>query len=146
MLTDQEKHELAEAAFQDFDFAPDTVASMNGWEWIQGGNVFERTVYLENPEGGDSIGHHFTVTINEDDNSVLAECGDDSGEWKIDVLQAHIGMPLNDQCRIALERAIQELKFAKPQGKHQDQADLDGAIELCQQALDRLSLSGQKGT
>lgn len=82
-LTDQQKHDLAERAFIEFDFGDDAIGETDGWEHFQGSNTLTRKIYLEpygikpnSGQAGDFPSRQvsFNVTIYEEKETVRAEC------------------------------------------------------------------------
>jgi hypothetical protein len=64
-MTHDELRAKADRAFEHYDFGKTTVEAMNGWEWFSDvPDELIRTVYLENPNGGDSIKVRFAVDFS----------------------------------------------------------------------------------
>lgn len=64
----------AERAFVEQDFGDLTVEGGNGWQHVQGGEEWSRVFFVENPDGGDSIRHTFTVRFKKGSAEVVESC------------------------------------------------------------------------
>lgn len=62
----------ADAALLDYSFGL-VIADHGEWEATRPGLEFRRTLFFENPDGGDTIIGHYTVTFRSEDSSVV--CG-----------------------------------------------------------------------
>jgi len=57
------RRRAADIAFLDYVFGGLTVAETGGWEFTEPGLKYSRSVFFENPTGGDSIHGCFTVVF-----------------------------------------------------------------------------------
>ena len=60
---------VAELAFQNYHMGDDVVGETSGWETTTPDREWSRSVFLENPRGGDSTRHTFTVTFTTNDSA-----------------------------------------------------------------------------
>ena len=61
----------AERTFEGHDFGDNVVAGVNGWEHARGHEEWSRAFFLENPDGGDSVRHTFTVRFKKGSAEVV---------------------------------------------------------------------------
>lgn len=74
-----DRHEEADMEFESFSFPAEVVAS-SGWDYTVPGNEMTKTVFLEAPEGEESIAAKFVVTFDEGKADVLTADGYIKGE------------------------------------------------------------------